>query len=109
MIHIALCDDDGPFLQRLHQAIAQWFADHQIPFSCTDFSAANQLLDSLQSVSFNLFFLDIEMPEMDGMQLAKQIREISPDSIIIFLTSHDEFAPDGYRVQALRYLTKQTW
>ena len=55
MIHIALCDDDGPFLQRLHQAIAQWFADHQIPFSCTDFSAANQLLDSLQSVSFNLF------------------------------------------------------
>ena len=109
MIHIALCDDDGPFLQRLHQAIAQWFADHQIPFSCTDFSAVNQLLDSLQSVSFNLFFLDIEMPEMDGMQLAKQIREISPDSIIIFLTSHDEFAPDGYRVQALRYLTKQTW
>lgn len=109
MIRIALCDDDLSFLQRLHQAAAQWFADHRISFSCTDFSSANHLLDSLQTISFDLFFLDIEMPEVDGMQLAKQIRETLPDSIILFLTSHDEFAPDGYRVQALRYLSKQTW
>ncbi len=109
MIRIALCDDDLPFLQHLHQAAGQWFADHQIPFSCTDFSSAKLLLDSLQTIRFDLFFLDIEMPEMDGMQLAKQIRETLPDSVILFLTSHDEFAPDGYRVQALRYLSKQTW
>ena len=109
MIRIALCDDDLPFLQHLHQAAGQWFADHQIPFSCTDFSSAKLLLDSLQTIRFDLFFLDIEMPEMDGMQLAKQIWETLPDSVILFLTSHDEFAPDGYRVQALRYLSKQTW
>ena len=109
MIRIALCDDDLPFLQHLHQAAGQWFADHQIPFSCTDFSSAKLLLDSLQTIRFDLFFLDIEMPEMDGMQLAKQIRETLPDSVILFLTSHDEFAPDGYRVQALRYLSKHTW
>ena len=109
MIRIALCDDDLPFLQHLHQAAGQWFADHQIPFSCTDFSSAKLLLDSLQTIRFDLFFLDIEMPEMDGMQLAKQIRETLPDSVILFLTSHDEFAPDGYRVQALRSLSKQTW
>ncbi len=109
MIRIALCDDDLPFLQHLHQAAGQWFADHQIPFSCTDFSSAKLLLDSLQTIRFDHFFLDIEMPEMDGMQLAKQIRETLPDSVILFLTSHDEFAPDGYRVQALRYLSKQTW
>lgn len=109
MIRIALCDDDLPFLQHLHQAAGQWFADHQIPFSCTDFSSAKLLLDSLQTIRFDLFFLDIETPEMDGMQLAKQIRETLPDSVILFLTSHDEFAPDGYRVQALRYLSKQTW
>ncbi len=109
MIRTALCDDDLQFLQRLHQSATQWFTDHQIPSSCTDFSSANHLLDSLKAVSFDLFFLDIEMPEVDGMQLAKQIRETLPDSVIIFLTSHDEFAPDGYRVQALRYLSKQTW
>ena len=63
----------------------------------------------MAGTDFDIFFLDIEMPEIGGMELAKRIREALPDSVIIFLTSHEEFAPDGYRVQALRYLSKQTW
>lgn len=109
MIHVALCDDDPHFLKQLLQATAQWFTERQIIFSAIEFSSAKHLLDSVKETSYDVFFLDIEMPEVDGMQLAKLIRETLPDSIIIFLTSHDEFAPDGYRVQALRYLSKQTW
>lgn len=109
MIHVALCDDDPHFLKQLRQATAQWFTERQIIFSAIEFSSAKHLLDSVKETSYDVFFLDIEMPEVDGMQLAKLIRETLPDSIIIFLTSHDEFAPDGYRVQALRYLSKQTW
>ena len=73
------------------------------------FLHAAEALKYAEGHPVDLAFLDIEMPEMDGMQLAKQIRETLPDSVILFLTSHDEFAPDGYRVQALRYLSKQTW
>ena len=109
MIHVALCDGDPHFLKQLRQATAQWFTERQIIFSAIEFSSAKHLLDSVKETSYDVFFLDIEMPEVDGMQLAKLIRETLPDSIIIFLTSHDEFAPDGYRVQALRYLSKQTW
>lgn len=109
MIHVALCDDDPHFLKQLRQATAQWFTERQIIFSAIEFSSAKHLLDSVKETSYDVFFLDIEMPEVDGMQLAKLIRETLPDSIIVFLTSHDEFAPDGYRVQALRYLSKQTW
>ena len=109
MIHVALCDDDPHFLKQLRQATAQWFTERQIIFSAIEFSSAKHLLDSVKETSYDVFFLDIEMPEVDGMQLAKLIRETLLDSIIIFLTSHDEFAPDGYRVQALRYLSKQTW
>ena len=109
MIHVALCDDDPHFLKQLRQATAQWFTERQIIFSAIEFSSAKHLLDSVKETSYDVFFLDIEMPEVDGMQLAKLIRETLPDSIIIFLTPHDEFAPDGYRVQALRYLSKQTW
>ncbi len=42
------------------------------------------------------------------MALAKAAREQLHWAVIIFLTAHDEFAPDGYRVQALRYLSKRT-
>lgn len=109
MIRIALCDDDLHFLQHLHQTVDQWFDEHQILSTCTDYSSGKVLLDSVDTTGFDIFFLDIEMPEVGGMELAKQIREAQPDAVIIFLTSHNEFAPDGYRVQALRYLSKQTW
>lgn len=109
MIHIAFCDDDLLFLHHLHQAVSQWFTERKIIFSYIEYSSAKELLAALQTIQYNIFFLDIEMPEVNGMLLAKQIREIFPDAVIIFMTSHDEFAPDGYRVQALRYLSKQTW
>lgn len=109
MVHIAFCDDDFHFLRRLQQAVEQWFANKQIISSYRDYTSAKDLLDSFGTARFDIFFLDIEMPEIDGMQLAKKIREAVPDSVIIFLTSHDEFASDGYRVQALRYLSKQSW
>lgn len=111
MIRIALCDDDLYLIQHLHQALNQWFTDKNSVnlFCCSDFTSSKTLLSSLQSSSFDIFFLDIEMPEISGMELAARIREQLPDAILIFLTSHDEFAPDGYRVQALRYLSKLTW
>ena len=109
MIRIALCDDDPHFLQHLHQFVDKWFIEHKIVSSCTEYTSGVVLRDAQEATSFDIFFLDIEMPKIGGMQLAKQIRESHPDSVIIFLTSHDEFAPDGYRVQALRYLSKHTW
>lgn len=109
MIRIALCDDDPHFLQHLHQTVDQWFDERQILSTCTDYSSGKVLLDFINTTGFDIFFLDIEMPEVGGMELAKQIREAQPDAVIIFLTSHNEFAPDGYRVQALRYLSKLAW
>ncbi len=109
MIRVALCDDDSHFLERLHQSVDLWFTEHQIVSSCTEYLSAKALWNSIETTGFDIFFLDIEMLEIDGMELARQIREALPDSVIIFLTSHDEFAPDGYRVQALRYLSKLTW
>lgn len=109
MIRLALCDDDLHFLQSLRQAVDQWFSESQTPSFCSEFPSGKELLSALETTHFDIFFLDIEMPEIDGMQLAKQVRDTLSDAVIIFLTSHDEFAPDGYRVQALRYLSKQTW
>ena len=55
---------------------------------------------------YDAIFLDIEMPEMDGITVAKNLRKLHSDVPIIFLTSHIEYALEGYEVNALRYLTK---
>lgn len=46
------------------------------------------------------------MPKVDGFQLADKIRNKLPAAIIVFLTSHSELAPDGYKFRALRYVSK---
>lgn len=110
MLRIALCDDDQAFLSQLRKKIEHWFQNgfdlnYQVAYH--EFSSSKELSRSLSGNSYDILFLDIEMPELDGMLLAKEVREKLPWAIIIFLTSHDEFAPDGYHVQALRYLSKQ--
>lgn len=56
--------------------------------------------------SHDVFSLDVEMPKVDGFQLADKIRNKLPAAIIVFLTSHSELAPDGYKFRALRYVSK---
>lgn len=51
-------------------------------------------------------FMDIDMPQINGMETSKKIREIDPDVIIIFVTNLPQFAIDGYKVQALDFLLK---
>ena len=64
-------------------------------------------MNSFEVTFFNdIVFLDIEMPGMDGISLAKKLRELSEDVYIVFLTGHVEYAIKGYEVNALRYLTK---
>ena len=70
------------------------------------FSDGNILADKFQKEPFDLVFLDIEMPAVDGITLAKKLRAYSEKVFIVFLTGHVEYAIEGYEVNALRYLTK---
>lgn len=56
---------------------------------------------------FDICFLDVSMPQMDGLQLAAKIREYDSRVILVFLTSHPEFAISGYQVRAFDYILKQ--
>ena len=55
---------------------------------------------------FDIYLLDIEMPDYSGFQLAAAIRDVSLEAVIIFVTSHIEYAIDGYRYSAFRYIPK---
>lgn len=60
----------------------------------------------LQSNDIDLIFLDIEMGSINGINLAKHIKEIHPNSSIIFVTGHPGFALDGYEVYPIDFLIK---
>ena len=103
-MRIAICDDEELYRVQLKTILDKLLinADYDID----TFSDGTILLENFPDKTYDLVFLDIEMPVVDGITLAKKIRSKSENVFIVFLTSHIEYALDGYEVNALRYLTK---
>lgn len=68
--------------------------------------SSREALSYLKSHDIDVAFLDIEMPDMNGLLLAKEMKEISPNINIIFVTGHIEYAYDSYKLFASGYLMK---
>ncbi len=103
-MRIVICDDEP---QCRHQAIhAINECTRSLDILTDVFESGNAFLQAFQKHPYDLVFLDIEMPEIDGISLARKLRELSRAVPIVFLTSHIEYALEGYEVNALRYLTK---
>lgn len=109
MLRIALCDDEPDFMRELRQKIMKYCQEsaYSENISISEFSDSVYLARTIQeNCGFDLFFIDIEMPNLNGMELARQIRDCLPSAIIIFLTAHSEFSLEGYRFGVLRYIPK---
>ena len=103
-MRIAICDDLAQCRKQTEAAVRECMKG--MDYGVKVFSNGNEFLRDFQQNPYDIVFLDIEMPEIDGISLAHKLRAISPDVPIVFLTSHLEYALEGYEVRALRYLTK---
>jgi len=70
------------------------------------FQSGEALLENLSSGSFDLYFLDIYMPGLSGLDVARKIREIDRDCKLIFITTSADHSMDGFGVQASGYVVK---
>lgn len=103
-MRIAICDDREECLEQTLSAVKKCLPGVEARIDL--YKNGLIFLQAFQDRPYDLVFLDIEMPQIDGITLAKRLRKISGDVPIIFLTSHIEYALEGYEVNALRYLTK---
>lgn len=101
---ILICDDESIFASRLRQTISSIVVDMEGNVEIIVYRSPNKLLE--ESIKFDLLFLDIEMSELDGISVAKILREKNEEGKIVFVTSHQELVREGYKVQAFRYLYK---
>ncbi len=109
MISIAICDDNSTDLQNIHNLAVAYAEQHNITnFEITKYKNVGKLLDTINSakITFNLIFLDIIMPKTNGIQAGVAIKNISPQTDIIYLSTSDEFAIDSYSVSAFYYMLK---
>lgn len=104
MVKIAICDDEELVLGQLKAVVTEILTQWKEDFGITCFSGPHRLL--LSPMEFDLIFLDIQMPMMDGMALARKLREKGFEGILIFVTVLEEYMSAAFEVEAMDYLIK---
>lgn len=112
MLKIAICDDNIADLTNMCEIIDLYRTlqrdKHAIKY--TAFHSAVDLIAAMENgEEYDLVFLDILMPLLNGMDAAKEIRQFNSSIVIIFLTSSPEFAVESYLVDAYYYALKPIW
>lgn len=105
-MRIGICEDNSSEADELLEIIDRWINASHIEVSISVFDSAENFLIHKTDFSYDILFLDIQMGKMNGMQLARLIRETDDQVVIIFLTALREYVIDGYDVNALHYLLK---
>ena len=89
-MNIFLCDDDCLVTKQLSEYLNEYFSDRKMDtIKIFTFNTAFSLLSS--SVIPDIVFLDIEMPEINGIEIAKKLCSLYPDCIIMIVTSYSEY------------------
>lgn len=102
-MRVGICDDNENDLKAMAELFRHMAPDHRIDL----FSDSAELLSAVSDgVIYHLLFLDIIMPGMNGMELARQICQISPKTKIVFLTDSAAYALEAFSVRALHYIKK---
>ena len=106
-LNIAICDDEQIQIDNLNKMVSEWAMSEGVCVNLKSFHSAEAFLfDYEENNSYDILLLDVEMKNMDGIQLAKKLRNDGFNGEIIFITSHFEFCGEGYEVDALHYLIK---
>ncbi|MBE5942809.1 MAG: response regulator transcription factor [Lachnospiraceae bacterium] len=103
-MRVAICDDENMQLSMTKTSLET--AYKSLDLVVDTYNSGVGLLNAVDNVYYDLIILDIEMPGLNGIDTAKKLRKIEDKTAIVFLTSHVEYALEGYEVNALRYLTK---
>lgn len=103
-IRILVCDDDAVFAEKLGGWLRENTARelHPAVCICTDPSA----LGNAELSAFDIIFLDIDMGESNGVEVARRLRRLQARALLIFVTNYVEYSPEGYEVGAFRFLLK---
>ncbi len=104
---IAICDDDAAMTHYLGENI-------QIEFSkqnriCTPhlFTDPHKLMEQLAVMAYHMVFLDMDMPDITGFDIAKEVVAHHPQSLIVFVTSHEELVYPSLQYRPFRFIRKR--
>lgn len=105
IMKIAVVDDNPKDRGRLKQYIERYASEQKMQFEVFLYANGLDFLDDMGK-NFDIVFMDIEMPHLDGIQTAKKMRETDDTTILVFITNLAQYAIHGYEVNAIEFMVK---
>lgn len=107
IMKIAIIEDEQIHTELLEGYLQEWGKENQIKLSIVSFPSAESFLFQWEEErDYEAIFVDIQMKKMNGMEMARRIRQEDSGIAIIFTTGITDYLADGYEVEALHYLIK---
>ena len=109
MIYIAICDDNEKTVEILKKKVMEFLKKSNEFADITVYTQSENLQYDIQEGKYyDLILSDIEMPNIDGMNLAAYVKRYLPEVLIIFITSHLKYAVDAFELSIFRYIPKNS-
>ena len=108
MIKIAVCDDDKAFVGTMADMINNIMLSisDNVEYQLHTFVSPQELIDHIGKNQINILFLDIDMPDMSGFEVARTIQNCSSETITVFVSAYDSFVYDSFQSSPLGFLRK---
>lgn len=101
---VGICDDEAIILDRLKQIVMECIKSKNMDFEVRTFHSGTELLENAHL--YDIVFLDIQMPDMDGYETGRRLQKVNPNCKIIIATSRTDRYKEAFKIRAVRFVTK---
>lgn len=107
-IHVLICDDNRESMDRTQRKVESVFTKLNSQGAYDMYDSCDAVVEeSLKNCDIALLDVDFEGQNLNGIGLARKLRQVNKRAVIMFITNFIEYAPEGYEVQAFRYILKR--
>lgn len=103
-INALICDDEQQYIDKILNCLNEFCYDHSLTYKADSFTDGHNALNSENT--YNIAFLDIEINDVSGLDIAKKLKEKNKNIIVFFITAYEKYIDDAMDLFALRFIKK---
>ncbi len=104
MINILICDDDEAIVTQVSKLVETWGKAHNVGFWINKKTTGDFIFE--EKYSYDIAFIDIEMPGISGLKLSEELQKLNPDILVFVITSFQSYLDAAMKIHVFRYLSK---